>query len=218
MTGDWGFWGCWKVCRICWSCCPCVVWNSWATAAKASELGSCGTAGTEFAVTCGGSEGTLAGGGGEPGGVQEHRKGCQTPQGASCSPQQVAAACTPCLSQKGLFAAPQLHFLFVLPWSALLTAHTCTWDALRQKSCSHTEFQLPALCLKLCRFRKALTTQTTLGSELQYPERGGSASTGLAHAFGSTISWLTEEQLSFSQYFPPVTELLQRSLAIIKGF
>lgn len=82
----------WKGIREQVTCCPCVVWNSWATAAKASELGSCGTLGTEFAVTCGGSEGTLAGGGGEPEGVQEHRKGSVTPQRSPCTPQQVSAA------------------------------------------------------------------------------------------------------------------------------
>lgn len=54
---------------------------------------------------------------------------------------------SPRLSKKGLSAAPQLHFLLVLPWTALLTAHTCTRDALGQKSCSYMQFQLPALCL-----------------------------------------------------------------------
>lgn len=72
------------------------------------------------------------------------------------------------------------------------------------------------------RFRKALT-QTALGNELQCPERGGSASTELGSSF-----WMNypnqlshgslEEQLSFSQDFPSVTALLQRSLAVIKGF
>lgn len=140
------------------TCCPCVVWNNWATAAKASELGSCGTAGTEFAATCGGSEGTLAGGGGEPGGFQEHRKGCVTPQRPSCSPQQVSAACNLLFIPKGsIYSTPAACSVR----SAMNCSAHCSHLHL---GCTGTEKLVPHGILApssmfiLCRFRKALTT------------------------------------------------------------
>lgn len=198
------------------TCCPCVVWNSWATAAKASELGSCGTEGTEFAVTCGGSEGTLAGGGGEPEGLQDHRKGCVTPRHSSCSPQQVSAHDPLCNPQGPTDTTPAAYS----GHSAVNCSGHCSHLHLQ---CTKIETLVPhGILAPSSRFRKALT-QTALGNELQCPERGGSASTELGSSF-----WMNypnqlshgslEEQLSFSQDFPSVTALLQRSLAVIKGF
>lgn len=93
------------------TCCPCVVWNSWATAAKASELGSCGTVGTEFAVTCGASEGTLAGGGGEPEGSRiTGRAGWLL--NIPLAPHSKGLPTTPCLTPRA-----DLHHPSCIFWS-----------------------------------------------------------------------------------------------------